>query len=58
MWNLNAVCAVGVNISDCHSPAVLHMDTVFHCLLGTILQIKWRMFVTWESDVPPQKASE
>lgn len=35
--------------------AVLHRDTVFHYLLGTILQIKWRMFATWEFDVPEKK---
>lgn len=34
---------------------VLHVDTVFHCLLGTILQIKQRMFATWEFDVPEKR---
>lgn len=45
MWSLYGLC--------CHIQylrlslfTVLHMEAVFHCLLGTILHIKWRMFAT------------
>lgn len=31
------------------------METLFHCLRGTILQIEWRMTAIWEFDVPPKK---
>lgn len=34
------------------------METVFHCLRGTILQIEWRMIATWEFDVPPPPIKE